>query len=131
MKNATKSAMLTSPEYRQFIENLKSRVVCARISAARAMNCDLILLYWDIMLGIVEKQQALGWGESVVEMVAADLQQAFPGMTGFSPRNLRSAKQLFLSYSDPTIWLQSVAKLPTDKQLADVVRPALPEMGAP
>jgi len=119
MKNATDSAMLTSPEYRQFIENLKARVVSARISAVRAMNCDLILLYWDIGRGIVEKQQALGWGESVVEMVAADLQQAFPGTTGFSPRNLRSAKQLFLSYSDPTIWLQAVAKLPGGAKVGD------------
>jgi len=110
---------IASPEYRQFIENLKSRVLAARLSAARAVNCDLILLYWDIGRGIVEKQQALGWGESVVEMVAADLQQAFPAMTGFSPRNLRSAKQLYLSYSDPPIWLQTVAKLPRGAKAGD------------
>ena len=36
----------------------------------------------------MEKQKALGWGESVVEMVAADLRNAFPSMTGFSPRNV-------------------------------------------
>jgi len=103
---------IASPEYRRFIEQLKVRVLSARLSAARAVNCDLILLYWDIGHGIVEKQQALGWGESVVEMIAADLQQAFPATTGFSPRNLRSAKQLYLSYSDSVIWLQAVAKLP-------------------
>lgn len=110
---------IASPEYRQFIEQLKARVSSARLSAARAVNCDLILLYWDIGRGIVEKQQALGWGESVVEMVAADLQKAFPATTGFSPRNLRSAKQLYLSYSDPTIWLQAVAKLPRGAKLDD------------
>ena len=69
---------IASPEYRRFIEQLKTRVLSARLSAARAVNCDLILLYWDIGRGIVEKQQTLGWGESVVEMVAADLQRAFP-----------------------------------------------------
>lgn len=110
---------IASPEYRQFIEQLKARVLYARLSAARAVNCGLILLYWDIGRGIVEKQQALGWGESVVEMVAADLQQAFPATTGFSPRNLRSAKQLYLSYSDPTIWLQTVAKLPRVTKAGD------------
>jgi hypothetical protein len=67
---------IASPEYRWFIEDLKTRVVSACISAARAVNRDLILLYWDIGRGIVEKQQTLGWGESVVEMVAADLQRA-------------------------------------------------------
>jgi len=112
MKSASATTMMASPEYRQFIEDIKIRVNSARISAARAVNRDLILLYWDIGRGIVEKQQVLGWGESVVKMVAADLQQAFPATTGFSPRNLRSAKQFYLSYSDPEIWLQAVAKLP-------------------
>ena len=117
--NTSQDVSIASPEYRQFIEQLKARVLSARLCAARAVNCDLILLYWDIGRGIVEKQQTLGWGESVVEMVAADLQQAFPGTTGFSPRNLRSAKQLFLSYSDPTIWLQAVAKLPGGVKVGD------------
>lgn len=103
---------IASPEYRRFIEQLKARVLSARLSAVRAVNCDLILLYWDIGCGIVEKQQALGWGESVVETVAADLQQAFPATTGFSPRNLRDMKRLYLAYADETIWRQVVAKLP-------------------
>ena len=62
MKNADDTAVLTTPEYRQFIEELKTRVVSARISAARAVNRDFILLYWDIGRGIVEKQKVLGWG---------------------------------------------------------------------
>jgi predicted nuclease of restriction endonuclease-like (RecB) superfamily len=119
MKNANAPTVMTSPEYRQFIEDLKMRVNAARISAARAVNRDLILLYWDIGRGIVEKQQTLGWGDAVVEMVAADLRRAFPQTTGFSPRNLRSAKQLYLSYSDPTIWLQLVAKLPRGAKAGD------------
>ena len=48
-----------NPAYRQFIEDLKTRVVSARISAARAVNRELILLYWDIGRGIVEKQRFL------------------------------------------------------------------------
>jgi len=110
---------IASPEYRRFIEQMKARVLSARLSAARAVNCDLILLYWDIGRGIVEKQQALGWGESVVEMVAADLQQAFPATTGFSPRNLRDMKRLYLAYADKTIWRQVVAKLPRGAKAGD------------
>jgi hypothetical protein len=76
-------AVLATPDYRRFIEDLKSRVSAARVSAARHVNRDLILLYWDIGRGIVEKQQILGWGESVVEIVAADLRRAFPGARRF------------------------------------------------
>ena len=102
---------IASPEYRRFIEDLKARVLSARLSATRAVNCDMILLYWDIGHGIVKKQQALGWGESVVETVAAHLQQAFPATTGFSPRNLRDMKRLYLAYADETIWRQLVAEV--------------------
>lgn len=111
MKTLPDTAMLTTPDYRQFIEDLKARVTAARISAARAVNRDLILLYWDIGRGIVEKQETFGWGESVVEMVSSDLRRAFPGSAGFSPRNLRSVKQFYLAYSDPAKWLQAVAIL--------------------
>ena len=47
----TDPTVMTSPEYRQFIEDLKARVISARISAARAVNRDCILLYWDIGRG--------------------------------------------------------------------------------
>ncbi len=112
MKNATGPTVMTSPEYRQFIEDLKARVISARISAARIVNRDLILLYWDIGRGIVEKLKMLGWGESVVETVVMDLNQAFPTTTGFSPRNLRDMRRLYIVYSDEIIWRQVVAKLP-------------------
>ena len=111
MKSTVGAAVMTSPEYHRFIEDLKARVASARISAARAVNRDFILLYWDIGHAILDRQQVLGWGDAVVEAVSADLQAAFPLTTGFSPRTLRNAKQFYLAYSDPAIWLQPVAKL--------------------
>ena len=111
MKKANDQNMMTSPEYRQFIEDLKMRVVSARISAARAINSDLILLYWDIGRGIVEKQQTLGWGEAVVQMVAADLQRAFPKMRGFSLANVWRMRQLHMVYSSEAILAQAAREL--------------------
>src|SRR5438128_6355899 len=91
---------LTEPDYAAFLAELKGRVISARISAARAVNRDLILLYWDIGRGIVEKQQLLGWGESVVEMVAADLRRAFPDSRSFSSDNVWRMRQFHLAYAD-------------------------------
>jgi predicted nuclease of restriction endonuclease-like (RecB) superfamily len=111
MKKSRDTALIISPDYRQFIEELKARVVSARVTATRAITHEAILLYWDIGRAIVEKQKQHPWGESVIEQVSTDLLNAFPGSTGYSPRNLRSARQLYLAYSDPAIWLQPVAKL--------------------
>ena len=109
MKNGP--AVLATPEYRKFIEELKARVTAARFTAARHVNRDMILLYMDIGRGIVEKQQMLGWGESVIDRISGDLRAAFPAATGFSPRNLRDMKRFYLAYTDEVIWRQPVAKL--------------------
>ena len=105
------TALLVSPEYRQFIEDLKARVLSARISAARAANRDLILLYWDVGRGIVERQQLLGWGDAVVEMVSADLQRAFPGTRGFSVQNLWRMKQFYLTHTAEEFLAQVVREM--------------------
>jgi len=106
--------VMTSLEYRQFIEDLKTQVVSARISAARAVNSDLIRLYWDIGRGILEKQQTLGWGDAVVPMVAADLRRAFPEMRGFSPANVWRMRQLHMVYSSKEVLAQVARELEND-----------------
>ncbi len=129
MKQVTVSTVMASPEYRQFIEDLKSRVLSARISAARAVCRDVILLYWDIGQGIVERQETLGWGESVVEMVAADLRREFPATTGFSPRNVWRMPQFYRTHTATEFLSQLVTELtkggeraPTPEELSQLVR---------
>jgi hypothetical protein len=62
---------------------------------------------WDIGRAIVEKQQTLGWGESVVEMVSADLKRAFPGMSGFSSRNVWYMRRFYEAYTDSEFLAQA------------------------
>jgi predicted nuclease of restriction endonuclease-like (RecB) superfamily len=111
MKTSADSTLMIAPEYRRFIEDLKTRVVSARISAARSVNRELILLYWDIGGAILEKQKTLGWGESVVEMVAAELKRAFPGMTGFSAQNVWRMVQFCQTYEDKEFLAQVVREM--------------------
>ena len=119
---------LSDGKYAAWLSDLKSRILSARISIARATNRDLISLYWDIGCAIVEKQQTEGWGEAVVERAARDLTRAFPGIRGFSPRNLRDMKRLHQAYGDPAIWRQAVAKFKREpvkwmRQLVTAVPP--------
>ncbi len=102
---------LSHPDYPAFLAALKERILHARTSAARAVNRDLILLYWDIGRGIVEKQQTAGWGDSVVERLAADLRAEFPDMRGFSADNLWRIRQFFAEYSGPEFLEQAVPEL--------------------
>ncbi|MBU0600045.1 hypothetical protein KKB84_08330 [bacterium] len=49
-------------EYRTFLNEIKSRIVTARIQAIRSVNKELIKLYWDIGKSIVERQEKYKWG---------------------------------------------------------------------
>ncbi|PWB82318.1 MAG: DUF1016 domain-containing protein [Candidatus Methylomirabilota bacterium] len=102
---------LSHPDYPAFLAALKERILHARTAAARAVNRELILLYWDIGRGIVEKQQAAGWGDAVVERLASDLRAEFPNMRGFSVANLWRMKQVYLVYTSPEFLAQAAREL--------------------
>ncbi len=110
---ASKEIDRADKTYLSFVREIKDRVVSARISAARAINRELINLYWDIGKAIVEQQNKHRWGNAVVEMLSKDLQAEFPSVTGFSPRNLWDMKRFYETYvSAPPILRQLVAELP-------------------
>ena len=77
---------VSSSDYTAWLDEVKSRIVSARISVARSVNRELIFLYWDIGQGILEKQKELGWGDAVVDQLAFDLREAFPHERGFQNR---------------------------------------------
>jgi len=60
----------------------------AQYEALKAVNKELINLYWDMGRSIVAKQDVLGWGKAIVETLAKDLQKEFPGIQGFSSANI-------------------------------------------
>ena len=99
-------------DYQKFLVEVKARVTGARIAAARAVSRELIELYWNLGGLIVGRQESLGWGQSIVERLAADLRAAFPGVSGFSPQNLWSMRQLFVTYRDAPILQQLVGEIP-------------------
>jgi predicted nuclease of restriction endonuclease-like (RecB) superfamily len=115
-------------DYRDFITDLKRRVREAQATASRVVNRELIMLYWDIGSAIVQKQRIANWGDSVAEQIASDLRAEFPDSTGFSGRNVRDMRRLFVRYSDPTIWRQLVAKTSLPGDSTPIWRQAVAEL---
>ncbi|MDQ7773495.1 MAG: PDDEXK nuclease domain-containing protein [Elusimicrobiales bacterium] len=84
--------------YGALLAEIKSRVRAAQYTALRAVNRELVGLYWDIGRLIVERQKREAWGRSVVERLAADLRAEFPGVRGFSAQNLWYMRQVYGAY---------------------------------
>lgn len=116
----------STPDYVRFVAELKDRIQSARVAAARAVNRELILLYWDIGRAIVEKQKALGWGDSIVEQLARDLQAAFPHNRGFSRQNVWRMRQFFIDHTAADFLAQlapEIKRAPlADRVLSQAVR---------
>ena len=74
--------------YTELLGAIKTRIASAQYEALKAVNKELISLYWDVGRAIMERQQSEGWGKSVVEQLAHDLQSFYPGVRGFSAASL-------------------------------------------
>src|ERR1700748_1001297 len=98
-------------EYKKWIVELKDRIQTTQIKAAIAVNRELLNLYWELGKEICEKQEKANWGEGLIDQLAKDLSAAFPGVKGFSKRNLFYIKRWYLFYSNFKLVQQVVAVL--------------------
>ncbi len=72
----------------------------SRSNAIRAINSELIDLYWNIGKYISGKIAKSEWGDSVVLELAKYIQQSEPGIKGFSDKNIWRMKQFYEAYKD-------------------------------
>lgn len=66
---------------------------------------------------IAERQRKEGWGQAVVEKLAADLQAEFPAIKGFSARNLWYMRTFFGNYEGKPKLQPLVAEISWAKNL--------------
>ncbi|MGL5264054.1 MAG: PDDEXK nuclease domain-containing protein [Candidatus Rhabdochlamydia sp.] len=105
---AIKKTKVSVTNYAKFLTSLKSKIRSAQIKGAIAVNKELIKLYWDVGKDIVEKQDKEGWGGNVLDKVVKDLQNEFPGIEGFSKRNIFIMRAFYKAYAKVQ---QAVAQL--------------------
>ena len=110
-----------SDSYLNFIEEIKKEIQNQRISVVLNANSSMICLYWNIGKAILQKQEEEGWGAKVIDRMAKDLKDAFPDMSGFSPRNIKYMRKFAECWPDFEIVQQVVAQIPwrTNRMLLD------------
>ena len=80
-----------------------SLIRSAQASAYRAVNKELINLYWNIGYYISNKLSTAQWGDKVVDELADYIQKQHPDVKGFNRRGLYRMRQFFESYKDSEI----------------------------
>lgn len=98
--------------YVDLLNELKEKIRTAQLKAALAVNSELVFLYWEIGKKLSARMANEGWGAKVIDRLAHDLGVDFPGVSGFSPRNLRYMRKFAESYDDSSILQALLAKIP-------------------
>lgn len=107
-----KSVSTPAKEYAQTLTSLKQQVQQAQIKATISANKELMLLYWSIGKIISEKETVGGWEVKLIEQLAHDLQNEFPGISGFSRANIFRMKSFFSNYTLVAQAVQQLEDLP-------------------
>jgi hypothetical protein len=82
---------------RRFDEVL-ALIDAARRRAYQAINTELVALYWEVGKYISKKIASAEWGDGVVDELATTIARQYPGMRGYTRRNLFRMRPFFDTY---------------------------------
>lgn len=72
----------------------------SRYNALKAVNKELINLYWNVGAYITKKVDSDEWGKQTIQRLSDYIQQKQPEVKGFSASNLWRMKQFYETYKD-------------------------------
>ena len=100
MKTAFDDAeILSTAEYRTWVVELRKRYRIAQVSAAVAVNTELLRFYWQLGKDISEKYPGHKRGIAFFDSLSSDLCMDIRDPQGLSPRNLRYAQAFYEIYA--------------------------------
>ena len=88
-----------TPKMGQFDEII-SIIDNARTRALKAVNAELIQMYWNVGEYLSSLCADSGFGDKVIDEVAAYIAETNPGIKGFNRRGLYRMKQFYETYKD-------------------------------
>ncbi len=97
--------------YQNTLEEIRLEIFQARNRALQVVNTELVSLYWKIGEIISLKLEKDGYGKSTIKQLSKDLDISFPGIRGFSARNLANMKEFFESYKENEVLQTLSAKV--------------------
>ncbi|MGB9643501.1 MAG: PDDEXK nuclease domain-containing protein [Candidatus Ratteibacteria bacterium] len=86
----------------RFLEIL-SLIQAARNSAYKAVNKELINLYWNVGAYLSEKLASAQWGDKTIDELANFIQKEYPELKGFNRRGLYRMRQFYETYNHEEI----------------------------
>ena len=105
-------------DYPKFLGEVKRVVAAVRTRTLLAANVEMTMMYWQLGRMILARQDAAEWGAKIIDRLSIDLKKTFPGMSGFSPRNLKYMRKFAAAWPDGEFVQRTVAQIPWRSNLS-------------
>ena len=79
-------------EYSNILVDIKEQIKKSRFLAVKAVNKELILLYYNIGNILSDRISEANWGSKILDKISNSIQNEFKGIRGYSVRNLKNMR---------------------------------------
>lgn len=93
------SGSVLTGDYLKIVREISDNIRASRYLAARSVNRESLLLYFRTGKILSVRIAASDWGDAALAVISQGVQKNFPGIRGFSIRNLYNMRQFFDAYS--------------------------------
>lgn len=107
----------TEKDFLPFVTTLKTAILHSQLKAAKAVNTELVQLYFVLGAVLSAKIKQANWGDKVLENVSKELQKELKGLRGFSAQNLKKMRLFYESYPEQLTYCELWQEFNTNSEL--------------
>ncbi len=89
-----------STQYNEAVQLIKSAILNSQLEAAKAVNRQMLSLYYGIGKYVSDNTRGNTWGTNAIETICQQLQREMPGLRGFSATSIKKMRQFYEQWSD-------------------------------
>ncbi len=89
-----------STKYTEAVQLIKSAILQNQLEAAKAVNRQMLALYYGVGKYVSENTRNGAWGTGAIEAISGQLRRELPGLRGFSPTSIKKMRIFYEQWSD-------------------------------
>lgn len=84
-------------QYNKAIQLIKSAILQNQLEAAKAVNRQMLALYYGVGKYASDNTRKEVWGTGAIETISEQLRRELPGLRGFGVSNIKNMRQFYES----------------------------------
>ena len=85
--------------YNEAVRQIKSAILQSQLEAAKAVNRQMLALYYGIGKYVSDNTRTGAWGTGAIETISEQLRRELPGLRDFSPASIKKMRIFYEQWS--------------------------------